>query len=235
MKTSTTFQKVFEAMAQARTEMPAIAMDADNPYFKSKYAPLGTIMTTIQPTLDKYKLSIVHTLEGDGVTAGVTTRVTHYESGEWIESTAVVPLKGASEKTQIVQVAGIDFTYLRRYNINAMFNLIAEEDTDGNLGYERPAKQVYRPNQKPSVKAKVKAKRNEPIEPDEPEDEPEGEETEEDKIASYEAEFETLYNRARALGNEKDDLPKPEKSMTALKWLEKIAEISLIIKESESE
>lgn len=230
MKTSAEYRKVFEAVAQARSKMPAIIMDANNPYFKSKYASLGEILRTIQPTLDEHKLGIVSTLEGDGVgCVGITTRIVHTESGEWIESSAMVPLKGGSDKTQVVQVAGIDFSYLRRYTINAMFNLYAEEDTDGNLGYERPAKQVRRP-EKPSRPVKA-TKRNDPKE--EVEEADEAEDAEENKLEDYIEEFTHLYNKARALGNEKENLPAPGKNPTETEMLEKIAEISLIIKESE--
>lgn len=221
MKTSTEYSNVFRAMALARTEMPPITMDANNPYFKSKYSSLGEILKTIQPTLDKYKLSIVSTLEGDGVNyVGITTRVTHYESGEWVESTAYIPLKGGSDKTQLAQVAGIDFSYLRRYSINAMFNLISEEDVDGNIyGYEKPPKTISR---HPVKADKPKAKRNEPAE-----------EKVADKSDEYEEEFTHLFNKAVALGNAKEDLPKPKKDMTEKDWIEALAEITIIVKESE--
>lgn len=222
MKTSVQYQKVVEAMAKARSEMPAIVMDANNPYFKSKYATLGAILSTIQPILDKHKLSIISSPEGDGTFVGVTTRVSHFESDEWVEATVMVPLKGATDKTQIVQVAGIDFSYLRRYSINALFNLYAEEDTDGNLGYEKPPRQVQRPVK---TQNRVKASKNEPVEPEE----------EVDPVAALLEEFAHLYNKARGLGNEKKDLPVPSKEPTEQEMLEKIAEISMIIKASEED
>lgn len=224
MLTSINFQKITEAMAKARSEMPTITMDTDNTYFKSRYASLGAIMTTIQPVLDKYELSIIHTLEGDGTNVGVTTRVSHYTSGEWIESHVMVPLK-ITDKGQIVQVAGIDFTYLRRYNINGMFNLISEDDTDGNMGYERPPRQVERKTSFKSGSTKstkpaksAKAHREEP--------------TGSDKNELL-AEFEYKFEKAMKLGNAVEDLPKINEVPSEPELIEALAELNIILKESE--
>ena len=227
MKTSLEYKQVTRAMALARAEMPAIVMDADNPYFKSRYASLGAILATIQPFLDKYELSIISVPEGDGVNVGITTRVSHFESGEWVEATVLVPLKGASDKTQIVQVAGIDFSYLRRYTINALFNLYAEEDTDGNLGYEKPPKQVSRPVVKASRNnpAKVGAKAVKETKVEEPVS----------KLSEYLEEFGHKWNKARGLGEEEDNLPKlsAKDAQDEMVVLEKIAELDILLKEAE--
>lgn len=125
--------KLAAALTAAQNDLPAIAKDATNPHFKSRFASLGAIIEAVRPVLAKHKLAIVQgaTLPESDANAKVTgfsveTMLVH-ESGEWICATLPVPLAKADP-----QGAGAAMTYGRRYGLSALLSLNTDEDDDGN-------------------------------------------------------------------------------------------------------
>jgi hypothetical protein len=57
------------ALAKAQEEMPVAVFDATNPFLKSKYASLGSVIQASRPILAKHKLSIVQFPVGDPLPA----------------------------------------------------------------------------------------------------------------------------------------------------------------------
>lgn len=94
----------------------------DNPYFKSKYLPLDLLMKGLLPYLKEQKLLIFHRTK-DGV---VETVVQDMETMETIESQ--FPLQAGIDPQKV----GSAITYAKRYNIGQIFNIITDEDDDGN-------------------------------------------------------------------------------------------------------
>jgi hypothetical protein len=103
------------------------ANTADNPFYKSKYAPLSDILNLVRPLLSDCGLSVLQSPGGNGDSISVTTLLLH-DSGEWIESDPVVT---KAEKTT-AQGAGSAITYLRRYSLSAVLGISSEDDDDGN-------------------------------------------------------------------------------------------------------
>jgi hypothetical protein len=116
------------ALANAQAEMPAVTMDATNPFYKSKYATLGAVIQTSRAILHKHGLAISQLPTSDGNQVGVTTILMH-TSGEWIQDTIMI---SAGEAKNPAQEAGIIISYLRRYAWAAILGMYTEEDTDGN-------------------------------------------------------------------------------------------------------
>lgn len=216
--------QISKALIEAQAEFPVISFDKTNPYFNSRYATLGAIIGAMRPILIKYGLYVLQfPVSNDNGNVGVTTRLIH-SSGEWFEETVMVPLQKASEKTQIAQVAGIDITYLRRYSYGSVLGLYAEEDTDGGIGdgYEKAPKQVREFSGK---KTKVKKASRVPAVPEE--------EAGVNSLEGLLEEFGHKWNKARALGNEPKDLPKIKDPSNEQDVIEKLAELEIILKESE--
>lgn len=127
------------ALSKAQAEMPAVPMNAVNPFLKNKYADLAEMIKVASPILAKNGLSISQqpvSVEGQ---IGVTTTLLH-ASGQWIEETISLPL-GDEKGKSLAQVAGSIITYLRRYSYGAIVGLATDEDTDGN----QPAKKHEQP------------------------------------------------------------------------------------------
>ena len=57
MERSENINELALALTKAQAEMGGAVMDADNPFFKSKYADLGSIIRVIKPPFAKHGLS----------------------------------------------------------------------------------------------------------------------------------------------------------------------------------
>lgn len=129
--------ELFGALAKAQLEMEVANTDSTNPFFKSKYADLSTVVKASRPYLAKNGLSIIQrviTLP-DGKNA-LKTRLCH-SSGQWIESTMHM-----NPPKQDIQTIGSFITYLRRYMYSSMTGVVAaNEDDDGEkvMSNERKA------------------------------------------------------------------------------------------------
>lgn len=119
--------KLFEALAKAQMEMEVAKTDSTNPYFKSKYADLRSVVDASRPFLSKNGLCVIQrTIPGNNGTSYLYTRLGHL-SGQWMES--LMPI---NPPKQDIQTLGSYMTYLRRYSYSSMVGVVAgDEDDDG--------------------------------------------------------------------------------------------------------
>ncbi len=134
--------KLAAALAVAQGKFPAAKFDATNAFLKNKYASLGSIIEAAKPILAENGLSVSQLMIGGGDHIGVSTVLLH-SSGEWIESTVVMPINDEKGKSA-AQAAGSVVTYLRRYALASILGIYADDDTDGqqasgNKKAEQPA------------------------------------------------------------------------------------------------
>jgi hypothetical protein len=120
-------ENISKALAKFQAEVTNPKNTADNPFFKSKYAPLQDILSSVRPLLAKQGLAILQNPSGDGKNIAISTLILH-ESGEWIE---LDPLILQAEKAT-AQGAGSAITYGRRYALSAALGISSEDDDDGN-------------------------------------------------------------------------------------------------------
>lgn len=144
MKMSEGVANIAAALAAFQAEVKNPANTADNPFFKSKYAPLHDILKQVRPLLAKHGLAIVQMPTGDGENIGIVTLLLH-KSGEWIEA---CPLVLRADKTT-AQGAGSAITYGRRYAVAAMLGISSEDDDDGNVA-SQPSKEAAQERPRPS-------------------------------------------------------------------------------------
>lgn len=122
---SPTLGALAAALAKAQGEMSAAKKDSLNPHFKSKYADLASTWEACRAALSKNGLSVVQRVSMRAEGVSVRTRLLH-ASGEWMEDELVVPL---AQRT--AQGIGSSVTYARRYALQAMVGVAADDD-DGN-------------------------------------------------------------------------------------------------------
>jgi len=135
---SDTLDLLFTALAKAQGEMEIAKTVSANPYFKSKYADLRSVINASRPYLAKNGLSVIQRVltNGNGQIY-LYTRLGH-TSGQWIESKMPI----SPPKTDI-QSIGSYITYLRRYNYACLVGVAAaDEDDDGEKAMERNGKKV---------------------------------------------------------------------------------------------
>jgi hypothetical protein len=132
MKTSESMGAIAKAVIAFESEMEAVSKGKVNPFFKSKYADLPSIIEATKPLLEKHGLGIIQGAEeGEMGLMKVQTRLIH-ESGEWIETELpIVPVKSDP------QAALSALTYGRRGGLQAILSLSAVDD-DYESGMKRP-------------------------------------------------------------------------------------------------
>lgn len=130
MQTSEQINEIAAALAKAQGEMGGALKDASNPFFKSKYADLASVMEACRPALSKHGIAVVQSPRSEGATVSLDTMLLH-ASGQWIRGTATTTAKDDSP-----QSLGSAITYLRRYALQS-FAGVAPEDDDGEAAQGR--------------------------------------------------------------------------------------------------
>ena len=143
MDKSETIASLAKALSLAQGEMKPAAMNATNPFLKSRYADLGSIIEAARPVMAKNGLTFSQLVYRDETGIGVETVLMH-ASGEWISSRLSVEV-GDERGKSTAQVAGSVITYLRRYALAAILGIYADEDTDGNGHEKQPQKREVEP------------------------------------------------------------------------------------------
>lgn len=135
MEKSPEINELMKALAIAQGTMGGAIKDASNPFFKSKYADLNAVIEAIKEPFSKNGLAYTQLVESkDGVHC-VTTILGH-ASGQFISGT--VNLKLSKED---MQGLGSAISYARRYGLQAIAGLSAEDD-DGEAAVGRTTKDV---------------------------------------------------------------------------------------------
>ncbi|MEI6736929.1 MAG: ERF family protein [Pseudomonadota bacterium] len=115
------------ALAAAQGVMKGALKDSANPFFKSRYADLASVVEAIRAAFSANGLSYIQTVEpSDKDEVRVETTLLH-SSGEWI-SCGVLSLPVSKIDAQGY---GSALTYARRYSLSAAVG-VAPEDDDGN-------------------------------------------------------------------------------------------------------
>ena len=105
-----------------------LSRTANNPFFKSKYAPLDEVLELVTPKLHEHGLALVQSTLMHSEIVVLRTVLAHIQSGQWLASE--YPLLPAKQNDP--QQLGSAMTYARRYVIKAVCGL-AEADDDGNF------------------------------------------------------------------------------------------------------
>ena len=116
---------IFTALVAAQGEMTNPKKNADNPFFKSKYADLTECWKACASALQNNGLAVIQTVEEDRL----ITRLIH-ESGQELKDGGI-PLLGYTNARNPAQAFGSAITYARRYGLSALLGL-CPEDNDGN-------------------------------------------------------------------------------------------------------
>lgn len=138
MQTSPTIENIAPAFCNFMGAVKNPATTANNPFYKSKYAPLPDILNLVRPLLFEHGLFVFQDVSAEGV----TTMLIH-KSGEWMLSgplpLMLYPTTKVNKETGEVdtiqptpQAQGSAVTYARRYALCALLNITGEEDDDAN-------------------------------------------------------------------------------------------------------
>lgn len=125
------------ALAKAQGEMKPAVKDSTNPFFKSKYADLNSVINAVRDPLSRNELAFMQNLhEIEGCLYLIT--ILSHKSGEYVKSQMPVKFK-ADGKTNELQSMGSAISYIKRYALSAMLGVCCDEDDDGNSSTDFPA------------------------------------------------------------------------------------------------
>jgi hypothetical protein len=118
---------LFAALAKAQSEMQIASLDSENPYFKSKYADLASIVKASRPSLTKNGLSVIQQIMPNEDGQNILHTILCHSSGQWIESRMrILPTKPD------VQSLISYVTYIRRASYASLIGVVTgDEDDDG--------------------------------------------------------------------------------------------------------
>jgi len=117
--------KLYAKLLAVQKEIKAIEKDSVNPHFKNRYFDINTLIAGLKPVITKNGIVVIQPIvETDHNT--LKTIVIDAESGETLESSIRLP------DTEKAQELGSALTYYRRYALQSLFLLEAEDD-DGEV------------------------------------------------------------------------------------------------------
>lgn len=119
-----------KALCAAQAEMKGAAKDAENPFFKSKYADLESVWEACRGPLTKHGLSVSQTTDFENGITYVQTNLLHI-SGQFIAGR--LPLIAMKQDPQSI---GAALTYYRRFCLSAIVGIIQVDD-DGETASGR--------------------------------------------------------------------------------------------------
>ena len=109
---------IYTKVSEVKKEIGAISKDSTNPFFKSKYFDINSLLKHVEPLLQKNGLLLLQPImEGE-----LYTEIVDVESEERIVSSIALP------KMDDPQKLGSAITYFRRYTLQSLLGLQAEDD-----------------------------------------------------------------------------------------------------------
>ncbi len=118
-----------DKILKVQTQIGKLAKDKKNPFFKSSYFDVNQIIEQLLPLLEEHELTVIQPLSNIDGKLAIRTVVS---DGDKIIIDEKVPLPETTDS----QKNGSAITYYRRYFLQSLFLLQAEDD-DGNKAVER--------------------------------------------------------------------------------------------------
>jgi len=111
-------KELYKALGKVKSEVGAISKEETNPFFKSKYFDINGLLKHVEPLLSKNGLILLQPIhEGN-----VCSQIIHIETGDKIESSMTM------QELSDPQKMGSMITYYRRYTLQSLLGLQAEDD-----------------------------------------------------------------------------------------------------------
>ena len=117
---------IYKKLFEAKKEIGKISKDSKNPFFKSNYLSLNGLIDAVETVLQKHDLLLLQPItEGK-----VKTEIHDTESATFVSSEMELPNITDPQKL------GSAITYYRRYTLQSLLGLQAEDD-DGNMAAKK--------------------------------------------------------------------------------------------------
>lgn len=120
-------------LLEFQKKIGAISKEETNPFFKSKYFDINALIAALKPVLNELELVLVQPLSVlDGKNILTTILIDAKDSKEIVASSVILPDNIDPQKM------GSAITYYRRYAIQSMLLLQAEDDDANSTNKDVP-------------------------------------------------------------------------------------------------
>lgn len=109
---------IYKKLFEAKKEIGKISKDSTNPFYKSKYFDINQLLEHVEPILQKHELLLLQPIEENRV----VTRIIDVDGGDVTESALELTNQTDPQKR------GSEITYYRRYTLQSLLGLQAEDD-----------------------------------------------------------------------------------------------------------
>lgn len=142
-------KNIAKAFIAAQKEMSNASKDSKNPFFKSQYADLNSVREACLPALNKNGIGVLQPIVQKEGKNFVNTILLH-ESGETIESFTEILFS----KPNDAQAQGSGITYARRYGLQSLVSIGAEDDDGNSASKEQTIKLEMSEDMKETLRVK---------------------------------------------------------------------------------
>ena len=126
-----TKKTIYTRLFDAKKEIGKISKDSTNPFYKSKYFDINQLLEHVEPILQKHGLLLLQPI----VNNAVCSEIYDIETGE--SEVSLIELTGIKDPQKI----GSEITYYRRYTLQSLLGLQAEDD-DANATVKKDVKEL---------------------------------------------------------------------------------------------
>jgi len=116
---------MYKKLLEVQKKIGAISKDSTNPFFKSKYFDINKLLDVVKPILNEQGLILMQPLTNIDGNPAICTTIIDAETSKNLEF--VMPITANPDP----QKMGSAITYYRRYSLQSLLGLQAEDD-DGN-------------------------------------------------------------------------------------------------------
>lgn len=124
--------KIYKKIHEAKKEIGVVKKNAKNPHFKNTYADLNALIEAVEPILLEKGLILLQPIK-DGK---VFTQIIDVETFDMIESSIDL------SPNLTAQALGSQVTYYRRYTLQSLMSLQADDDDGQRASTTLPIKEV---------------------------------------------------------------------------------------------
>lgn len=131
-------KELYTALSKAQNEFNIAALNKSNPYFKSSYADMMSVVQASRPALSKYGLAVTQQiLKNDDGQLILHTILTH-SSGQYIETQ--MPITPSKNDIQSINSY---ITYIKRITYTSLVGVVTGEDDDDGEAAVSTERETY--------------------------------------------------------------------------------------------
>jgi len=119
---------LYEKLFNAKSEIGQISKNKTNPFHKSEYFDVNGLIEAVEPILQKHKLLLIQPLIDNQVVSIISDIETGFEISSSIE------IRNQDNPQKI----GSEITYYRRYTLQSLLGLKAEDDDANKASVNKP-------------------------------------------------------------------------------------------------